>query len=121
MASESCKQHNAFQRGRVLDWYAADFQEELSGMDGADRHTNLGRFGPLASHTRCVAAGNLLARQTAFVVHAMQQLDRMYGAAGNSAPVILLGHSMGGLVARAAVVHPECPPGEPPRISGIRL
>jgi hypothetical protein len=121
VASESCKQHNALQRGRVLDWYAADFQEELSGMDGADRQKKVGRLGQFFPNNRRLTAGSLLARQTAFVVHAMKQLERMYGAASNSAPVILLGHSMGGLVARAAVVHPECPPGKPLRIRHIHL
>jgi hypothetical protein len=35
LASETAKQHNAARTGRVLDWYAADFEEELSAFDGA--------------------------------------------------------------------------------------
>lgn len=37
LASEAAKQHNAAaaSRTRVLDWYTFDFQEELSGLDGA--------------------------------------------------------------------------------------
>lgn len=39
LASEAAKQHNAAPAGRtrVLDWYAFDFQEELSGLDGEQR------------------------------------------------------------------------------------
>jgi hypothetical protein len=34
LASETAKQHNAARLGRVLDWYASDFEEELSAFDG---------------------------------------------------------------------------------------
>ena len=34
-ASETARQHNALRSGRVLDWYAVDFKEELSAFDGS--------------------------------------------------------------------------------------
>ena len=34
LASETAKQHAAAPVGRILDWYALDFSEELSAFDG---------------------------------------------------------------------------------------
>jgi hypothetical protein len=37
LASETAKQHAARPVGRILDWYALDFSEELSAFDGMRR------------------------------------------------------------------------------------
>lgn len=89
MASESARQQKA--RGgqggggdaaSYLDWYAADFNEELSALDGA-----------------------LLHGQTAFVVTAVRQLLANTKAARG---VVVVGHSMGGVVGQAAATLPSC-------------
>ncbi|XP_023535375.1 GPI inositol-deacylase A-like isoform X1 [Cucurbita pepo subsp. pepo] len=82
---------------RRLDWFAVDLEGEHSAMDG----------GILEEHAE-------------YVVHAIHRILDQYkesfdarakeGAADSgSSPssVILVGHSMGGFVARAAVVHPR--------------
>ena len=89
MASESARLQKA--RGRqggggsaasYLDWYAADFNEELSALDGT-----------------------LLHSQTAFVVTAVRQLLASTKAARG---VVVVGHSMGGVVGQAAATLPAC-------------
>lgn len=80
-----------------LDWFAVDLEEEHSAMDG-----------------------QILEEQTEYVVFAVHRILQLYkesrdalskeGAeTSGSLPssVILVGHSMGGFVARAAVVHPH--------------
>ncbi|XP_066397199.1 uncharacterized protein [Miscanthus floridulus] len=83
--------------GRMLDWFAVDLEGEHSAMDG-----------------------RILEEHTEYVVYAIHRildqykeshLERSKGGAQSShdlpSSVILVGHSMGGFVARAAVVHPN--------------
>ncbi|XP_035816400.1 uncharacterized protein [Zea mays] len=83
--------------GRMLDWFAVDLEGEHSAMDG-----------------------QILEEHTEYVVYAIHRildqykeshLERSKGGAQSSpdlpSSVILVGHSMGGFVARAAVVHPN--------------
>ncbi|WJX75839.1 hypothetical protein P8452_59329 [Trifolium repens] len=81
-----------------LDWFAVDLEGEHSAMDGA-----------------------ILAEHAEYVVYAIHKILDQYkvsydartreGAAASSGSlpksVILVGHSMGGFVARAAVIHPH--------------
>ncbi|XP_024031314.1 uncharacterized protein LOC21400655 isoform X2 [Morus notabilis] len=82
---------------RQLDWFAVDLEGEHSAMDG----------GILEEHTE-------------YVVYAIHRILDQYKesfdarekegvAASGSLPksVILVGHSMGGFVARAAIIHPR--------------
>lgn len=82
---------------RRLDWFAVDLEGEHSAMDGA-----------------------ILEEHTEYVVYAIHKVLDQYkvsydartkeGAANSGnlpKSVILVGHSMGGFVARAAVVHPH--------------
>jgi pimeloyl-ACP methyl ester carboxylesterase len=89
LASESARQQKAHggQAGgggaaSYLNWYAADFNEELSALDGA-----------------------LLHSQTAFVVTAVRQLLASTKAARG---LVVVGHSMGGVVGQAAATLPAC-------------
>ncbi|ONK55394.1 uncharacterized protein A4U43_UnF3940 [Asparagus officinalis] len=81
----------------MLDWFAVDLEGEHSAMDG-----------------------QILEEHTEYVVYAIHRIldqykesheARLKEGAENSGSlptsVILVGHSMGGLVARAAVVHPH--------------
>ncbi|KAK3129298.1 hypothetical protein QOZ80_6BG0476710 [Eleusine coracana subsp. coracana] len=83
--------------GRMLDWFAVDLEGEHSAMDG-----------------------RILEEHTEYVVYAIHRildqykeshLERSKGVAQSSdklpSSVILVGHSMGGFVARAALVHPN--------------
>ncbi|CAN6181754.1 unnamed protein product [Urochloa humidicola] len=83
--------------GRMLDWFAVDLEGEHSAMDG-----------------------RILEEHTEYVVYAIHRildqykeshLERTKGDAQSSGnlptSVILVGHSMGGFVARAALVHPN--------------
>ncbi|KAK2985383.1 hypothetical protein RJ640_029340 [Escallonia rubra] len=85
------------QYSRMLDWFAVDLEGEHSAMDG-----------------------RILEEHTEYVVYAIHRILDQYkesrdarvaeGAAiYGSLPktVLLVGHSMGGFVARAAVVHPH--------------
>ncbi|KAK8466782.1 hypothetical protein PHAVU_008G148206 [Phaseolus vulgaris] len=80
-----------------LDWFAVDLEGEHSAMDGA-----------------------ILEEHTEYVVYAIHKILDQYkvshdtrtregAAVSGSMPksVILVGHSMGGFVARAAVIHPH--------------
>lgn len=80
-----------------LDWFAVDLEGEHSAMDGA-----------------------ILEEHTEYVVYAIHKILDQYkvsydartkeGAANSGSlptSVILVGHSMGGFVARAAVIHPH--------------
>ncbi|XP_042446725.1 uncharacterized protein LOC122031693 isoform X1 [Zingiber officinale] len=85
------------QYNRKLDWFAVDLEEEHSAMDG-----------------------QILVEHTEYVVYAIHRILDQYresqealskeGAeisGGLPSSVILVGHSMGGFVARAATVHPN--------------
>lgn len=61
-----------------IDWFALDFNEELSAFHGG-----------------------LLRRQTAFTSHALAKILETYPPA---TPVVIAGHSMGGVVARGALL-----------------
>ncbi|KAH7684179.1 GPI inositol-deacylase PGAP1-like protein [Dioscorea alata] len=82
---------------RMLDWFAVDLEGEHSAMDG-----------------------RILEEHTEYVVYAIHRILDQYresrdsrskdGAEGSEnlpTSVILVGHSMGGFVARAALVHPH--------------
>lgn len=82
---------------RMLDWFAVDLEGEHSAMDG-----------------------RILEEHTEYVVHAIHGILDLYkvnndirakegAAVTRSLPknVILVGHSMGGFVARAATIHPN--------------
>lgn len=82
---------------RMLDWFAVDLEGEHSAMDG-----------------------QILEEHTRYVVYAIHRILDLYeeshnvrikeGAAFSASlprSVILVGHSMGGFVARAAIVHPD--------------
>lgn len=82
---------------RMLDWFAVDLEGEHSAMDG-----------------------QILEQHTEYVVYAIHRILDQYKESreaklkegvevSGSLPtsVILIGHSMGGFVARAAVVHPR--------------
>ncbi|CAM6094752.1 unnamed protein product [Calypogeia fissa] len=84
------------QYANKLDWFTVDLEEEHSAMDG-----------------------RILEEHTEFVVHAINRILDRYKESlearsqqtqevGDFLPknVILVGHSMGGFIARAAVVHP---------------
>ena len=81
LASETAKQHAA-SGGAQLDWFTLDFREELSAFDAT-----------------------LLERQRMFLLDVLLFLDAKYVArTGADAPVfVLVGHSMGGVVALAAM------------------
>ncbi|PIA26435.1 hypothetical protein AQUCO_09300024v1 [Aquilegia coerulea] len=85
------------QYSRRLDWFAVDLEDEHSAMDG-----------------------QILEEQTEYVVYAIHRILDLYkesrdvrskeGAETTTSlprSVILVGHSMGGFVARAAIVHPH--------------
>ena len=61
-----------------IDWFALDFNEELSAFHGG-----------------------LLRRQTAFTSHALAKIMETYPP---GTPVVIAGHSMGGVVARGALL-----------------
>ncbi|CAA6661528.1 unnamed protein product [Spirodela intermedia] len=81
---------------RKLDWFSVDLEEEHSALDG-----------------------QILEEQTEYVVYAVHRILDQYkesmearskrGEVLQNLPtsVILVGHSMGGFVARAVVVHPQ--------------
>ncbi|KJE98014.1 hypothetical protein, variant 1 [Capsaspora owczarzaki ATCC 30864] len=69
-----------------FDWFAADFREELSGL-----------------------TGSVIPGQVAFAFQAIQHLRQQ--AATRAGPIVLVGHSMGGVVARLLLEqHPELVP-----------
>ncbi|KAA6416827.1 MAG: GPI inositol-deacylase [Trebouxia sp. A1-2] len=81
LASETARPSEASGKP-ALAWFAADFKEEMSAFDGA-----------------------ILERQTIFVVDCVKWLRQHYRQTyAADMPVVLVGHSMGGLVARAAAI-----------------
>jgi len=100
LASETAKQHAASPVGTILDWYALDFHEELSAFEGASQ-LDSSPVSPTLSRAVLCFPGALLSRQRSFLVTTLQQLDAMYTAVHkpNAPPVILVGHSMGGVLA----------------------
>lgn len=91
LASETIRQAARAPRQRQLQWYAADFRQERSALDGT-----------------------LLDRQTAFVVNCLRWLRAKHADQQSGGPpwrVILVGHSMGGIVARAALAAVAAEPG----------
>ncbi|PIA26437.1 hypothetical protein AQUCO_09300025v1 [Aquilegia coerulea] len=85
------------QYSRRLDWFAVDLDDEHSAMDG-----------------------QILEEQTEYVVYAIHRILDLYKELHDARPnkgaetstslprsVILVGHSMGGFVTRAAIVHPH--------------
>lgn len=91
LASESHRQHKALRTHRPLDWFSADFNDELSALDA-----------------------HLLQRQTNFVARVVRFLLERYANASlhkgrlKVDGVILVGHSMGGVVGQAAVERLGC-------------
>lgn len=125
LASEAARQALHGPQGWGLQWYAADFQEERSALDGA-----LLVSWWLSMAHRCI--GNTTAsirlagappghhqhlrprlcpvqeQQTAFAVDCLRWLwvqHAEHATGGTSQRIIVVGHSMGGVVARAAVAH----------------
>ncbi|XP_060196012.1 uncharacterized protein LOC132625198 isoform X2 [Lycium barbarum] len=95
--SDVTSAHLPYQYTSMLDWFAVDLEGEHSAMDG-----------------------RILEEHTEYVVYAIHRILDHYkeshdarvkeGAAVSRSPprsVILVGHSMGGFVARAAIVHPH--------------
>uniref|UniRef100_A0A1D1YR07 GPI inositol-deacylase n=1 Tax=Anthurium amnicola TaxID=1678845 RepID=A0A1D1YR07_9ARAE len=85
------------QYNRKLDWFAVDLEEEHSAMDG-----------------------RILEEHTEYVVYAIHRILDQYEESKEArskegaevlgslpTSVILVGHSMGGFVARAAIIHPQ--------------
>ena len=73
-----------------FDYFSVDFEEEWSAFYGAS-----------------------LEHQTKFVCECLQRILGMYKANGQREvrSVVLVGHSMGGLVAKSVMMHPELLPG----------
>ncbi|MED6149474.1 hypothetical protein PIB30_062833 [Stylosanthes scabra] len=80
-----------------LDWFSVDLEGEHSAMDGAI----------LEEHTEYVvyAIHKILDQYKASYDARIREGAAVSGSLPNS--VILVGHSMGGVVARAAVIHPR--------------
>ncbi|KAG9448528.1 hypothetical protein H6P81_008493 [Aristolochia fimbriata] len=81
----------------MLDWFAVDLEGEHSAMDGRI----------LEEHTEYVvyAIHRVLDQYRESATARLKEGDEISGSLPKS--VILVGHSMGGFVARAAVVHPH--------------
>ncbi|KAL5205279.1 hypothetical protein ABZP36_033488 [Zizania latifolia] len=81
---------------RMLDWFAVDLEGEHSAMDGRI----------LEEHTEYVvyAIHRILDQYTKS--HLVRSKDHVQSSDNLPSSVILVGHSMGGFVARAALVHP---------------
>lgn len=126
LASETARQASRAPRSWRLQWYAADFQEERSALDGgllvrnvhmmlimynAQRQCGCVSACPWPSHAPFrvglrLACGCTQEHQTAFAVDCLRWLRQQHGVrASADTPwrVIVVGHSMGGIVARAAI------------------
>ncbi|KAL5201355.1 hypothetical protein ABZP36_035709 [Zizania latifolia] len=82
--------------GRMLDWFAVDLEGEHSAMDGRI----------LEEHTEYVVYAIHRVLDQYKESHLVRSKDRVQSSDNLPSSVILVGHSMGGFVARAAVVHP---------------
>jgi glycosylphosphatidylinositol deacylase len=90
LGAEAHAEHSRGWKKAELDYYSVDFKEELSAIDGAS-----------------------LADQTEFVVDVIRHLLASYPVTTTLSSyrkpksILLIGHSMGGIVARAALQHPR--------------
>ena len=123
LASEVARQALRTPLDWGLQWYTADFREERSALDGGllvrwTQHcctSMLRRLCQRACWMYCVhrnrqRASNVTMQehQTTFAVDCLRWLWSRHAAHGSSTDtpyVIVVGHSMGGVVARAAVAH----------------
>ncbi|XP_057437443.1 uncharacterized protein LOC130729647 isoform X2 [Lotus japonicus] len=80
-----------------LDWFAVDLEGEHSAMDGAI----------LEEHTEYVVYAIHKILDQYKVSYDARKNERAAGSGSLPKSVILVGHSMGGFVARAAVIHPR--------------
>jgi len=87
LASETAKQAavGVAVGGPLLDWFTLDFREELSAFDGS-----------------------LLERQRQFLLDVLVDLGKAYA---HTPAFMLVGHSMGGVVARSVLSDPRLPQG----------
>lgn len=84
------------QYGRMLDWFAVDLEGEHSAMDGRI----------LEEHTEYVVYSIHRILDQYKESHVARSNDGVRSTGNLPSSVILVGHSMGGFVARAALVHP---------------
>uniref|UniRef100_A0ACD5Y3E2 Uncharacterized protein n=1 Tax=Avena sativa TaxID=4498 RepID=A0ACD5Y3E2_AVESA len=84
------------QYGRMLDWFAVDLEGEHSAMDGRI----------LEEHTEYVVYAIHRILDQYKESHVARSNDGLRSTGNLPSSVILVGHSMGGFVARAALVHP---------------
>ncbi|XP_014758561.1 uncharacterized protein LOC100832898 isoform X4 [Brachypodium distachyon] len=84
------------QYGRMLDWFAVDLEGEHSAMDGRI----------LEEHTEYVVYAIHRILDQYKESHVTRSNDGVRSTGNLPSSVILVGHSMGGFVARSAVVHP---------------
>uniref|UniRef100_A0A0D9XBS7 GPI inositol-deacylase n=1 Tax=Leersia perrieri TaxID=77586 RepID=A0A0D9XBS7_9ORYZ len=82
--------------GRMLDWFAVDLEGEHSAMDGRI----------LEEHTEYVVYAIHRILDLYKESHVARSKGRVQSSDNLPSSVILVGHSMGGFVARAALVHP---------------
>ncbi|KAL6598084.1 hypothetical protein ACP70R_046505 [Stipagrostis hirtigluma subsp. patula] len=83
--------------GRMLDWFAVDLEGEHSAMDGRI----------LEEHTEYVVCAIHRILDQYKESHLARSKDAAQSSGSSPSSVILVGHSMGGFVARAALVHPN--------------
>ncbi|XP_063689740.1 GPI inositol-deacylase-like [Bolinopsis microptera] len=81
LASVAYRMHEDLHKLHHFNYFTVDFNEEFSGLYGGVLYT-----------------------QSDYVVVALQAIQKLYSTPKK---VILIGHSMGGLVARSVFVHPE--------------
>ncbi|KAL6863759.1 hypothetical protein ACP4OV_016662 [Aristida adscensionis] len=83
--------------GHMLDWFAVDLEGEHSAMDGQI----------LEEHTEYVVYAIHRILDQYKESHIVRSKDGAKSSGNMPSSVILVGHSMGGFVARAALVHPN--------------
>uniref|UniRef100_A0A8R7UI24 GPI inositol-deacylase n=2 Tax=Triticum urartu TaxID=4572 RepID=A0A8R7UI24_TRIUA len=84
------------QYGRILDWFTIDLEGEHSAMDGRI----------LEEHTEYVVYAIHRILDQYKESHLARSKDDVRSTGNLPSSVMLVGHSMGGFVARAALVHP---------------
>ncbi|KAF7072002.1 hypothetical protein CFC21_077202 [Triticum aestivum] len=84
------------QYGRILDWFTVDLEGEHSAMDGRI----------LEEHTEYVVYAIHRILDQYKESHLARSKDGVRSTGNLPSSVMLVGHSMGGFVARAALVHP---------------